>query len=86
MTGEVTLSGDILAVGGLNEKLLAAKRLGITDIIMPFKNKKDMPELPPELTKGMNIVLVKKAAEAIKIAFGEKLTVKKTRAKKPAKK
>ncbi len=86
MTGEVTLSGDILAVGGLNEKLLAAKRLGITDIIMPFKNKKDMPELPKELTEGMNIVLIKKAEEAIKIAFEQKTPAKKTRAKKSAKK
>jgi ATP-dependent Lon protease len=48
LTGEVTLTGDILAIGGLNEKLLAARRTGIADIIIPYRNKKDLPELPKE--------------------------------------
>ncbi len=82
MTGEVTLSGDILAIGGLNEKLLAARRLGIADIIIPFKNKKDMPELPPELTEGLNIMMIKKADEAIKIAFDQKRVAPKTKIRK----
>ncbi|UCD17842.1 MAG: endopeptidase La [Candidatus Zixiibacteriota bacterium] len=69
MTGEVTLTGDVLAIGGLNEKLLAAKRSGITDVIIPHKNKKDMPELPKELVAGMNLIPVRKVDEAIKTAF-----------------
>jgi ATP-dependent Lon protease len=68
-TGEVTLSGDILAIGGLNEKLLAAKRLGIKDIIYPYKNKKDLTELPKELLKDLNLIPVKKADEVFAIAF-----------------
>jgi ATP-dependent Lon protease len=71
MTGEVTLGGDILPIGGLNEKLLAAKRLGITDILIPVKNKKDVPELPKDLVKGLNLIAVKSVREAIKLAFGE---------------
>jgi len=55
MTGEITLTGDVLAVGGLNEKLLAAKRLGIMNIILPEKNRKDMSELPKELLDGLNL-------------------------------
>lgn len=73
LTGEITLSGDVIPIGGLNEKLLAAKRSGITDIIMPFKNKKDIPELPKKLVEGMNLHLVKKVDEAINIAFEGKL-------------
>ena len=69
LTGEVTLTGDVLAVGGLNEKFLAAKRSGIKEIIIPFKNKKDIPELPKELLEGLNIIPVKKADEVIKLAF-----------------
>ncbi|PKK83090.1 MAG: endopeptidase La [candidate division Zixibacteria bacterium HGW-Zixibacteria-1] len=73
LTGEITLSGDVIPIGGLNEKLLAAKRSGITDIIMPFKNKKDIPELPKKLVEGMKLHLVKKVDEAINIAFEGKL-------------
>ncbi len=69
MTGEITLTGDVLAIGGLNEKLLAAKRSGMKDIIIPFRNKKDLPELPPELVKGLNLIMIKKIDEAIRIAF-----------------
>lgn len=71
LTGEMTLGGDILAIGGLNEKLLAARRSGIADIIVPFKNKKDIPELPRELVDGLNLILIKKVDKAIEIAFGD---------------
>jgi len=74
LTGEITLSGDVIPIGGLNEKLLAAKRSGITDIIMPYKNKKDIPELPKKLLEGINIHLVKRVDEAIKIAFDGRLS------------
>jgi len=86
LTGEVTLTGDILAIGGLNEKLLAAKRSGITNVAIPAKNKKDIPELPAELLKGMNLILMKKIDDAIKVAFenpfGNKVISKRTTKKK----
>ncbi|SYZ74440.1 DNA-binding ATP-dependent protease La [Candidatus Zixiibacteriota bacterium] len=69
LTGEVTLSGDILPIGGLNEKLLAARRNGIKDVIYPFRNKKDLPDLPKELIEGINLLAVKKIDDAIKIVF-----------------
>jgi ATP-dependent Lon protease len=81
LTGEVTLTGDILAIGGLNEKLLAAKRTGIKDIVIPARNKKDIPELPKELVEGLNLIPIRKVDEAIKIAFNGQLTSGKTRAK-----
>ena len=54
MTGEITLSGKLLPVGGLNEKILAAKQAGIKRIILPRKNEKDLAELPAELIEGMS--------------------------------
>jgi ATP-dependent Lon protease len=65
MTGEITLTGDVLAVGGLNEKLLAAKRLGITEIIVPDKNRKDIEEMQPELMDGLNIRFVKNVKDVL---------------------
>ncbi|MFH2036358.1 MAG: S16 family serine protease, partial [Candidatus Zixiibacteriota bacterium] len=76
MTGEVTLSGDIFPIGGLNEKLLAAKRLGIKDIMIPFKNKKDIPELPKDLISGLNLIPIKTVADAVKVSFNNKLSVR----------
>ncbi|MEZ5357492.1 MAG: endopeptidase La [Candidatus Zixiibacteriota bacterium] len=70
MTGEISLTGDIIPIGGLNEKLLAAKRLGINEIIVPFKNAKDIAELPKELLKGLNLRKVKSVDEALRIIFG----------------
>jgi ATP-dependent Lon protease len=69
MTGEITLFGDVLAIGGLNEKLLAAKRLGITRIILPEKNRKDIVELQPELLEGLTLYHVESLTEAIKLAM-----------------
>ncbi|UCD94877.1 MAG: endopeptidase La, partial [Candidatus Zixiibacteriota bacterium] len=85
LTGEVTLSGDVLAIGGLNEKLLAAKRSGIKDIIIPIKNKKDIPELPKELTEDLNLILIKKVDEAIKVGFSEKKWFNRAKPKKKRK-
>lgn len=70
MTGEISLTGDILPVGGLNEKLLAAKRSGMKEIIVPFKNDKDISELPAELLEGLDIRRVKKVEEALGLIFG----------------
>ena len=72
LTGEVTLSGDIFPIGGLNEKLLAARRAGISNIIIPSKNTKDVSELPKELLEGLKLMPVSKVDEAIEIAFNGK--------------
>jgi len=69
MTGEITLTDDILPIGGLNEKLLAAKRMGITEIILPGKNRKDITELPPELLKDLKLHFVNKTSEVLAIAM-----------------
>lgn len=69
MTGEITLIGDVLPVGGLNEKLLAAKRLGITEIILPEKNRKDMSELQPELLEGLNLHFVRRVRDVVNLAM-----------------
>ncbi|MBD3170578.1 MAG: endopeptidase La [candidate division Zixibacteria bacterium] len=71
MTGEITLRGDVLPIGGLNEKALAAKNAKITDVIIPAKNKKDLKELPDKLKKGMNFIPVSSYREVYDIAFGK---------------
>lgn len=71
MTGEITLKGQILPVGGLKEKILAAKQAGIKTVILPQRNKKDMVELPKEAKKGLTFVFVSKADEALKIALAK---------------
>ncbi len=69
MTGEITLTDDILPIGGLNEKLLAAKRMGIMEIILPEKNRKDITELPSELLKGMKLHFVRRTSEVLQLAM-----------------
>lgn len=69
MTGEITLTGRILPIGGLKEKLLAAKRAQIKDIIIPDRNKKDLAEIPPHLLKNITIHCVKTFDEVIKFAL-----------------
>jgi ATP-dependent Lon protease len=77
MTGEITLIGDVLPVGGLNEKLLAAKRLGLTEIIVPDKNRKDIGELPKELLDGLTIHYAKEIKDVLNLALTETPFVKK---------
>ena len=69
MTGEVTLRGNALPIGGLREKSLAALRSGIKTIIVPEENKKDVDELPKEVKETLKIVFMKKAEDAIQIAL-----------------
>lgn len=69
MTGEITLTGRILPIGGLKEKILAAKKHGIKNIIIPAKNKRDLEELPAILKDGLNIYLINDAKEALKLLF-----------------
>jgi ATP-dependent Lon protease len=69
MTGEITLRGIVLPIGGLKEKILAAKQAGIKTVILPARNKKDMPEVPKEAKKGIKFQFVKNINEALKIAL-----------------
>ncbi len=69
MTGEITLRGRVLPIGGLKEKLLAAKNIGIKTVCIPKDNEKDLEEISKEITDGMEIVTVEKFAQVEKIAF-----------------
>jgi ATP-dependent Lon protease len=69
MTGEITLRGLVLPIGGLKEKILAAKQAGIKTVILPARNKKDMPEVPKEAKKGIKFEFVKNTNDALKIAL-----------------
>jgi ATP-dependent Lon protease len=69
MTGEITLRGLVLPVGGLKEKILAAKQAGIKTVILPQRNKKDIPEVPAEAKKGLKFKFVKNTTEALRIAL-----------------
>jgi ATP-dependent Lon protease len=69
MTGEISLRGLVLPVGGIKEKVLAAKRAGISTLILPKKNEKDLDDIPKEIKKKMDFCLVEKMDEVIKIAL-----------------
>lgn len=69
MTGEVTLRGNALPIGGLREKTLAALRSGIKTVIVPYDNRKNVEELPQEVKANLNIVYMKKVSDAIKYAI-----------------
>ena len=69
MTGEVTLRGNALPIGGLREKSLAALRSGIKTIIVPSENKKDVSELPQEVKDGINIIYMNNVDDALKVAL-----------------
>ena len=69
MTGEITLRGRVLPIGGLKEKLLAAKQAGITTIVIPEKNAKDLVKVPDEIKAGLDIHPVSQAAQVLNIAL-----------------
>ncbi len=69
MTGEVTLRGNALAIGGLKEKLLAALRGGITTVLIPQENEKDLPEIPDNVKEGLEIIPVSHVSEVLKHAL-----------------
>lgn len=71
MTGEVTIRGNVLAIGGLKEKLLACVRSGITKAIVPAENKDDITELPKEITDNLQIVFAKTLADVFAVAMVE---------------
>ena len=69
MTGEITLRGNVLPIGGLNEKLLAAQRSGITTVLIPKDNVKDLAEIPQRVKEGLTIIPVETIEDAIKHVF-----------------
>src|SRR5699024_5703143 len=69
MTGEVTLRGHVLAIGGLKEKLIAAKNAGVTEVFVPAKNKKNVKDIDSEITNGLKITYAMRVEEIIRAAF-----------------
>ena len=82
MTGEITLRGKILPIGGLKEKLLAARRAGIKNVIIPKENKKDLEEIKKEIPKDLSIIFVKEMDEVLKVALAGEIK-EKPKEKKP---
>ena len=76
MTGEITLRGQILKIGGLKEKLLAAKRGGIKNVIIPKENEPDIQEIPKQITSSLNIIPVEWIDDIISIALESEPTPK----------
>ncbi|MCX6123069.1 MAG: endopeptidase La [Ignavibacteriales bacterium] len=72
MTGEITLRGNVLPIGGLNEKLLAAQRSGIKTVLIPKENVKDLTEIPDKVKEGLAIIPIETIEEAMKYVFSSK--------------
>ncbi len=72
MTGEITLRGEVLPIGGLSEKLLAATRSGIKTVLIPNENLKDLEEVPAEIKSNLKIIPIKKIDDALIYIFGKK--------------
>ncbi len=70
MTGEVTLRGRVLPVGGLKEKLLTARRAGVKKVLLPARNRKDLSEIPKPILRGLEIILVERMDEVLLHALG----------------
>ena len=79
MTGEVTLRGRVLPIGGLKEKSLAAKRMGITKVLIPKRNEKDLEDIPKYIKKDMEFVPVETMDEVLRNALKKATKKKKTR-------
>ncbi len=71
MTGEITLRGAVLPIGGLNEKLLAARRYGIKTVLIPKENERDLKEIKEPVKKGLKIIPIKEIKEALPYLFGK---------------
>jgi ATP-dependent Lon protease len=69
MTGEITLRGEVLPVGGIKEKVLAAHRMGIKTVILPKDNEKDIDEIPKKVKKEMTFHFVRKMMDVVKLAI-----------------
>ena len=73
MTGEVTLTGQVLPIGGLKEKLIAAHRAGIKEVLIPKENEKDLVDMPKKIIDEIKITPVENADEVLKIALTKEL-------------
>ena len=82
MTGEITLRGNILPIGGLIEKLLAAKRNDIKTVLIPKNNEVDLKEIPDKVKEGLKIVTIGQVEEAIPYVFVDNTRKKKRKKKK----
>ena len=69
MTGEITLRGRVLPIGGLKEKILAAKRAKLSAVVLPKRNKKDLEEIPKHILKGIELIFVDTVDDVIKAAL-----------------
>jgi len=72
MTGELTLTGQVLPIGGIKEKIIAARRTGCKHLIFPEANRRDFDELPDYLKKGLNVNFAGSYEDVYKSAFGAK--------------
>jgi ATP-dependent Lon protease len=81
MTGEITLRGDVLPIGGLKEKVLAARRAGIHIVVVPKANVRDLSEIPKELRRDLTFVLAARVDDVLKAALGPALSSKPARAR-----
>ena len=73
MTGELTLTGRVLPVGGIKEKVIAAKRSGVKDVILPKQNEKDFVEIPENVRKGVTPHYVEDYREVFSLVFESRL-------------
>jgi len=71
MTGEITLRGKVLPIGGVKEKVLAAHRAGVTNIVLPRDNEKDLADIPKNVLDSLNVYMVESMDEVLKIALAE---------------
>jgi ATP-dependent Lon protease len=69
MTGEITLTGQVLPIGGVREKVLAAQRAGLKRVILPRENEHDLDDLPPETRAGLSFVLADEVPEVLDVAL-----------------
>jgi ATP-dependent Lon protease len=79
MTGEITLRGLVLPIGGLKEKTLAAQRAGIKQVVVPKRNEKDLPDIPTEVKEGLAFHFVENVDQVLRIALGAAAVEKKGR-------
>ena len=84
MTGEITLRGRVLPVGGIRDKVLAAQRAGIRTVLLPRRNENDLEEVPEEIRKSMKFILVDDFDTALAAALASPQRRQRSRSKRPA--